>query len=140
MLKPKVLFLCSGNSCRTQMAEGFLRKMAGDQFVPMSAGAEDHMPLDPEAVDAMREIGIDISRQQPKKVDPLLRERLSYVVTLCDREIERTCPIFPGATWRLAWPIPDPSKARDRSEHGVLVRRARDEIRERVADFVRENT
>lgn len=140
MLKPKVLFLCSGNSCRTQMAEGFLREMAGERFVAMSAGAEITSPLDPEAVAAMREIGIDISEYRPKKVDPLLRERVSYLVTLCDREVERTCPIFPGATWRLTWPIEDPSRALTRDEHRILVRRARDEIRERVTEFVAANT
>ena len=104
MIKPKVLFLCSDNGCRTQMAEAFLRAMGGERFEAMSAGAEASA-LDPEAVEAMREVGIDISGQAVKKVDPLLRERVAYLVTLCDRATERSCPIFPGATWRLTWPI-----------------------------------
>ena len=102
MIKPKVLFLCTGNSRRTQMAEGFLRTMAGDRFDAMSAGSEE-TPLDPEAVAVMREAGVDISGQQTKAVNHFLAERFSYVVTLCDREKERTCPIFPGAIWRLQW-------------------------------------
>jgi protein-tyrosine-phosphatase len=61
--------------------------------------------VDPDAVAVMLEVGIDISGQQPKRVDPFMRERVSYLVTLCEREIERTCPIFPGAFWRLKWPI-----------------------------------
>src|SRR5690349_13535754 len=101
MIRPKVLFLCSENSCRTQMAEAFLRDMGGERFEPLSAGAEATAALDPDAVAAMLEVGIDISEQQPKRVDPFMRERVSYLVTLCEREIELTCPIFPGAFWRL---------------------------------------
>ncbi len=138
MIKPKVLFLCSDNGCRTQMAEAFLRDMAGERFEVASAGAEA-TALDPDAVAAMDEVGLDISRQTPKKVDLFLRERVAFLVTLCDREIERTCPIFPGATWRLQWPIENPASARSREEHRVLVRRARDEIRGHVLEFVQEH-
>src|SRR5580658_7830664 len=107
MIKPKVLFLCSEDSCRTQMAEAFLRDMAGDRFEAMSAGAEA-TTLDPEAVAAMDEVGLDISRQTPKNVDQFQRERIAFLVTLCDPELERTCPIFPGAIWRRQWPIENP--------------------------------
>jgi len=138
MIKPKVLFLCSDNGCRTQMAEAFLRDMAGERFEVASAGAEA-TALDPDAVAAMVEVGLDISRQTPKKVDLFLRERVAFLVTLCDREIERTCPIFPGATWRLKWPIENPASARSREEHRILVRRARDEIRGHVSQFVQEH-
>lgn len=138
MIKPKVLFLCSDNRCRTQMAEAFLRDMAGDRFEALSAGAEAS-ELDPDAVAAMREIAIDISGYQAKKVEALLGERVSYLITLCDREIERTCPIFPGAIWRLKWPIENPATARNREEHRAKVRRARDEIRERVTEFLQAN-
>jgi len=140
MIRPKVLFLCSENSCRTQMAEAFLRDMGGERFEPLSAGAEAVAALDPDAVAAMSEVGIDISGQQPKRVDPFMRERIAYLVTLCEREIERTCPIFPGAFGRLKWPIKNPALANDRDEHRALVRRARDEIRERVIQFVREHS
>jgi arsenate reductase (thioredoxin) len=138
MIKPKVLFLCSENSCRTQMAEAFLRDMAGDRFEVMSAGAEA-TTLDPEAVAAMDEVGLDISRQTPKNVDQFQRERVAFLVTLCDRELERTCPIFPGATWRLQWPIENPASARTREERRAMTRRVRDEIRGHVLQFVQEN-
>jgi arsenate reductase (thioredoxin) len=84
------------------MAEAFLRDVAGDRFESLSAGAQASA-LDPDAVAVMDEIGSDISGKTPKKVDLFLRERVAFL-TLCDREIERTCPIFPGATWRLKWP------------------------------------
>jgi len=114
MIRPKVLLLCSENSCRTQMAEAFLRDLGGDRFEPISAGAE--AALDPDAVAAMLEVGIDISGQQPKRVDPFMRERV------------------------LKWPIENPAVANNRDEHRVLVRRARDEIRERVVQFVQEHS
>jgi arsenate reductase len=138
MIKPKVLFLCSGNGCRTQMAEGFLRDVAGERFEALSAGAEAST-LDPDAVAVMDEVGLDISGQTPKKVDLFLRERVAFLVTLCDREVERTCPIFPGAVWRLRWPIESPATARNRQEHRAMVRHARDEIRARVEQFVQEH-
>lgn len=138
MIKPKVLFLCSDNGCRTQMAEAFLRDVAGEQFEALSAGAEAST-LDPDAVAVMDEVGLDISGQTPKKVDAYLRERVAFLVTLCDREIERTCPIFPGAIWRLKWPIENPETARNRQERLAMVRRARDEIRARVVQFVQEH-
>lgn len=140
MIRPKVLFICSENCCRTQMAEAFLRDMAGDRFEPLSAGAEVASALDPDAVAAMWEAGVDISGQQTKKLDPFLRERVAYLITLCDRELERTCPIFPGAIWRLTWPIENPAKAKNRDEHRLMVRRARDEIRQRVSEFVQANS
>jgi protein-tyrosine-phosphatase len=84
MIKPKVLFLCSENSCRTQMAEAFLRDLTGDEFEIVSAGSEAGR-LDPEAVEAMREIGIDIAAAETKRVNPYLGTRFQYVMTLCDR-------------------------------------------------------
>jgi arsenate reductase (thioredoxin) len=140
VIKAKVLFICSENCCRTQMAEAFLRDIAGNRFEPMSAGSETNSALDPDAVTAMWEVGIDISSQKTKKLDGFLRERVSYVVTLCDRQIERTCPIFPGAIWRLTWPIENPALAKNREEHRAMVRRARDQIRQHVAEFVQANS
>jgi arsenate reductase len=138
MVKPKVLFLCSENGCRTQMAEAFLREMAGERFEALSAGASAS-PLDPDAVEAMGELGVDISGQQPKKVDLFLGERVAFLVMLCEREIEPSCPIFPNAIWRLQWPIENPATARSPEQHRTLVRRARDEIRQRVVEFVQVN-
>lgn len=93
------------------MAEGFLRALGGDGFDVVSAGAEE-TPLDPEGVAVMREVGVDISGQETKAVNGFLGCRFRYVVTLCDRDKEQTCPIFPGAIWRLQWNLEDASQAR----------------------------
>jgi arsenate reductase (thioredoxin) len=138
MIKTKVLFLCTGNSCRTQMAEAFLRELGGDRFEVISAG-DKITTLDPDAVDAMREVGIDISSQTPKSVDHFLKQRFSYVISLCDRQKERSCPIFPGAIWRANWDVDNPATAQSDEEHRVLVRRVRDQLRQRVEEFVSEH-
>ena len=138
MIKPKVLFLCTGNSCRTQMAEAWLRDLAGEQFEITSAGSEN-APLDPVAVQAMREVGIEISDQEPKDVVQFLGQRFTYVISLCHRQEERTCPTIPGAIWRLEWAIPNPAVAESMEEHWKVVRLARDQIREKVVEFVANN-
>ena len=138
MIKPRVLFICSDNSCRTQMAEAFLRDLAGDRFEAISAGAAA-TALDPDAVAVMNEVGLDIRGQTPKKVEQFLGERVAYLVTVCEREIERTCPIFPGATWRLKWPVESPTAAQNAYERRALTRRVRDEIRQHVVKFVEEH-
>jgi arsenate reductase len=135
-IKPKVLFLCTENSCRTQMAEAFLRDMTGDEFDIVSAGA-DAGCLDLETVTAMREVGVDIASAQAKAVDPYLGSRFQYVITLCDREKERSCPIFLSAFSRQTWPIESPAVLTAAGlDHGFAVRRARDEIRHHVVEFV----
>jgi thioredoxin type arsenate reductase len=138
MIKAKVLFLCTGNSCRTQMAEAFLRDLGGDRFEVTSAG-DKVTALDPDAVEAMREVGVDISSQIPKSVDHFLKQRFSYVISLCDRQKERSCPIFPGAIWRSNWDVDNPATAQSAEEHRLLVRRVRDQIHERVVQFLNEN-
>ena len=138
MIKPKVLFLCSGNSCRTQMAEAFLRDLAGDRFEITSAGNEA-TPLDPDTIEAMRELGIDISGYQSKKVDGFFGERFTFVITLCDRQHERTCPIFPGAIWRHQWNLENPTAIEEPDEHRQSVRRVRDQLRQHVLHFVSEH-
>jgi arsenate reductase (thioredoxin) len=138
VIKAKVLFLCTGNSRRTQMAEGFLRSIAGDRFDVVSAGNED-TPLDPDAVLVMREVGIDISGHETKAVNRFLGRRFNYVVMLCDREKERSCPIFPGAIWRLQWDLEDPSMSSTREERREALRRVRDDIQQRVTAFVEKN-
>lgn len=121
------------------MAEAFLRDMAGDAFEIVSAGAVPGR-IDPDAITAMREVGIDISSAQTKIVDPYLRERFHYVITLCNREAEQACPIFPGAIWREQWPIDNPARQKMLGlDHGVAVRRARDSIRQHVGEFVQKH-
>lgn len=130
-MKPKVLFLCTGNSARSQMAEGYLRHAASDRYEPMSAGIAPK-GLNPLAIQAMREIGIDISNQQSKDVVSLLGQHIPYVVTVCDNAKER-CPIFPG-TWKfLHWSFEDPAAADGTPDQKLAVfRRIRDEIIARI--------
>jgi len=138
VIKSSVLFLCTGNSRRTQMAEGFLRALAGDDFDVVSAGSEE-TPLDLDAVAAMREVGIDISGQEPKAVNRFLGRRFSYVITLCDRQKEKSCPIFPGAIWRVHWDLEDPSRAPTPADRRDTMRHVRDKIQQHVMDFVKKN-
>src|ERR687894_3200334 len=109
MKKTKVLFLCTHNSARSQMAEGLLRHLAGDRFEVMSAGTEATF-VRPEAITAMAELGVDISGQESKTLDRYLGEPFDHVVTVCDAANE-ACPFFPGARARLHWSIDDPSRA-----------------------------
>lgn len=126
-MRPKVLFLCTGNSARSQMAEGYLRHVASGRFTAMSAGTEPK-GVNSLAVEAMQEIGIDISGQESKNVVSLLGQHIPYVVTVCDDARER-CPIFPG-TWKfLHWSFADPAAAQGSHEKKLVVfRRVRDEI------------
>jgi arsenate reductase len=129
--KTRVLFLCTGNSCRSQMAEGLLRHLWGHQIAAHSAGIESH-GLNPLAVRVMREIGIDISRHASKTLADLGDEQFDYVITVCDHAHE-TCPVFSGRATRLHKPFDDPPKlaAQAGSEEDALphYRRVRDEIK-----------
>jgi arsenate reductase len=107
-MKQRVLFLCTHNSARSQMAEGFLRTLAGDHFEVASAGTEATY-VRPEAIEAMRRRGIDISSQTSKTLDQFIAQPWDYVITLCDHARE-SCPVFPGATYRLHWSIEDPAR------------------------------
>jgi arsenate reductase (thioredoxin) len=120
------------------MAEAFLRDLAGERFDVTSAGYEEAPEICPDAVEAMREVGIDISGQHTKRADQFLGERFSCVVTLCNREIEPTCPIFPAAIWRLKWPVENPATAQSDDERRAITRRVRHEIQRYVTEFVRE--
>ena len=126
-----VLILCTGNSARSQMAEGYLRHGAGGEFEALSAGVEAK-GLNPLAVEAMREIGIDISRQTSKSVEQFLGQEIAYVVTVCNNAKQR-CPIFPSTHKSLHWSLPDPAEATGSHEEKLAVfRRVRDEIAERI--------
>ena len=135
--KPKVLFLCTGNSCRSQMAEGFLRHVAGNAFDALSAGT-DPVGVHPDAVRVMAERGVDISDQMSKGVKPFLGRHFPFVVTVCDRASER-CPIFPGVVKRIHWSFDDPGHAEGTEEERLAVfRRVRDEIEVHVRRFASE--
>ena len=139
MPKPKVLFLCTGNSCRSQMAEGWLRNIAGDSFEAFSAGITP-VGINSTAIAVMSEIGIDISGQRSKSVSELLGQHFAYIITVCDSAREH-CPIFPGPSERLHWSLEDPASSvgTDEQRLGVF-RRVRDEIGDRVRQFVRRTT
>ncbi len=127
----KVLFLCTHNSARSQMAEGLLRHLAGDRFEVMSAGTEA-THVRPLAIRAMDEISVDISRQESKTLDRYLEEPFDCVITVCD-EANEACPFFPGAKRRLHWSFEDPSRVDGSEEERLAIfRRVRDEIRERI--------
>ncbi|HTL46926.1 MAG TPA: arsenate reductase ArsC [Verrucomicrobiae bacterium] len=105
-MKTKVLILCTGNSCRSQMAEGILRHYGADKFEVFSAGTKPST-VNKIAIEVMRELGIDISGQRSKSVSELLGQHFHYVITVCDNAKE-SCPIFPGNSTQLHWAFPDP--------------------------------
>ena len=132
----KVLILCTGNSARSQMAEGLLRHMAGDRFEVESAGTIASF-VRPQAITAMAEIGIDISGHRSKCLDEFLETPFDYVITVCDNANE-SCPIFPGPATRIHWSFDDPAAATG-TEEDILAEfcRVRDEIKEKLSEFVK---
>ena len=136
MSKPiRVLFLCTGNSARSQMAEGLLRQLGGMDFEVFSAGT-DPKGLNPLAVEAMREGGIDISGHESKSIDRYLGQTFDYVITVCDRARDN-CPTFPGDNERIHWSFEDPAAATGTHEQQLAVfRRVRNEISERLRLWV----
>lgn len=127
----RVLFLCTHNSARSQMAEGLLRALGGDRFAAYSAGTEA-THVRPLAIQAMAEIGVDISGQQSKTLDRYLGEVFEAVITVCD-DANEACPVFYGARRRLHWSLPDPSRAVGTEEERLAVyRQVRDELRRRI--------
>lgn len=133
----KVMFLCTGNSCRSQMAEGFARTVGIGLIEARSAGLMA-AGVHPRAIAVMREAGIDISRQRSQEIDPDLLRTMEVVITLCDNAAE-ACPATPPAIKRLHWPVKDPVGTVGTEEKIMSeFRRARDEIREKVEQFVAE--
>jgi arsenate reductase (thioredoxin) len=132
--RKRVLILCTGNSARSQMAEGLLRHDAGDRFEVYSAGTIRSF-VRPQAIAAMEEIGIDISGHRSKSVDEFTGQEFDYVITVCDNAKE-SCPIFPGNTQRIHWSFDDPAEAEGSEEDKLAVfRRVRDEISERLNEW-----
>ncbi len=132
-MKQRVLFLCTHNSARSQMAEGFLRHLGGDRFEVFSAGTEATR-VRPLAIQVMAELGIDISGQHSKTLDRYVNEPFDEVITVCDTAAE-VCPVFPGAVHRRHWSFEDPSKATgSEAEQLAVYRRVRDEIRSRIEE------
>jgi len=136
----KVLFLCVHNSARSQMAEAYLKKFGGDDFISDSAGLE-HGTLNPLAVEVMKEDGIDISNNTTHGVFDYFKEGkiFQYVVTVCDKEASDRCPIFPGMNEKINWSFPDPSKFTGTHEEKLeQTRKVRDLIKQAVLDFIKK--
>jgi arsenate reductase len=136
MSRPRVLFLCTHNSARSQMAEGFLRAMAGDRFEAGSAGTEK-TSVNPLAIRVMAELGVDLGGQSSKVYAEVASPSWDHLITVCDDANER-CPWVPGSVQRLHWSFPDPSRATGTEEERLTVfRRVRDQIQERLTDWLR---
>ena len=133
-MKKRVLIICTGNSCRSQMAEGVLRYYRGNDFEVFSAGTKPSI-VNSTAIKVMKEIGIDISGQRSKHVDEFKGQKMDYVITVCDNAKE-SCPIFPGAVKVMHWPFPDPPHGHGENET-VLgeFRKVRDMIIARFKSF-----
>ena len=133
--RQRVLILCTGNSARSQMAEGLLRHLADERFEVMSAGVSPTQ-VRTEAITAMREIGIDISHHRSKSVDEFVGQEFDYVITVCDNANEQ-CPVFPGKTKRIHWSFDDPAAVEgDEAAQLTEFRRVREQILHRLRFFV----
>jgi arsenate reductase (thioredoxin) len=136
-MKKKVLFLCTHNSCRSQMAEGLLRDMAWDKFDVYSAGVNP-TSVNPLAKKVMEEFGIDISGQQSKAIDEFIDKEFDYVITVCD-QARQNCPFFPGAHEQLHWNLEDPAEAQGSEDEKLIVfRKIRDQIRNNIQQLIIE--
>jgi arsenate reductase (thioredoxin) len=137
--KPSVLFLCTGNSCRSQMAEGFLREFGGDRFTAYSAGTDPAERVHPLAVQVMSEKGIDISEGEPKNVGQFLGLPVRHLVIVCDDANEKCPRIFPGMMNRMFWPFDDPAAfVGSEAETLEKFRIVRDQIEARIKQWLKE--
>jgi arsenate reductase (thioredoxin) len=139
MEKEKVLIVCTGNSARSQMAEGLLRHEAGNRFEVFSAGTKPgHVRS--EAIAVMNELGVDISGHRSKSTDEFTEQEFAYVITVCDHANE-TCPVFPGSPMRRHWSIPDPASVEgSEEERQSAFSKVRDQIHGRIMVFLDETT
>jgi arsenate reductase len=136
-MKGRLLFLCTGNACRSQMAEGFLKHLAPDKFEVFSAGINPTQ-VNPLAIKVMNEVGIDISRQKSKSVKEFLGQQFNYVVTVCDNA-KQICPVFPGTYSKMHWNLEDPAEVQGTEEEKLYVfRKVRDEIKGKIKTFISE--
>jgi len=141
MNKKSVLFICVHNSARSQMAEAFLKKYAGDRFDVESAGLEPGK-LNPIVVEAMKEVGIDISQNKTKSVFDFYKQgkQYDYVITVCDESQSGACPVFPGRGERLHWGFADPYGFQGTWEEKLeKTRQVRDQIRQKIEQWVEQS-
>lgn len=133
-MKQRVLFLCTGNSARSQMAEGWLQHLAGDRYEALSAGTHP-VGLNPGSVEAMAEVGVDISFHRSKNVSEFMGQPFDYVITVCNRAKE-SCPRWSGAARLLHWSFDDPAGITDATERRCVFRCVRDEIAAQIRLFL----
>lgn len=132
-MKKRVLFLCTGNSCRSQMAEGFLKHLGGERFEVESAGVKPTQ-VNPIAIKVMAEAGIDISRHRSKSIIEFRGQAFDYVITVCDNAKE-TCPVFSGKYEKIHWSLEDLAVFKGTHKEALAVfRKTRDEIKRRIED------
>ena len=137
-MKPKILILCTGNSCRSHMAEGILRSVAGDFLEVHSAGSDPAGFVHPFAIQVMAEIGIDVRQHHSKHMNEFLRETIETVITVCGKT-DQVCPRYPGQVSHLHWPFDDPARATGTQEDRLCeFRRVRDEIKAKFEAWARE--
>ena len=136
--KIKVLFLCTGNSCRSQMAEAWLRTLGGTRFDVYSAGLEPH-GINPDTITVMEEVGVDMSSHRSEDLNTYLgKAEFDYLITVCSNAEER-CPFFPGGGKRLHWPFEDPAQFEgSEAQKLALFRTVRDQIKEKIQNWLDE--
>ncbi len=134
-MKKRILVLCTGNSCRSQMAEGYLRNLAGKRFEVISAGLEPGI-VNPRAIMVMKEDGVDISHHTSKDVTQFIGQKFDYIITVCDNAKEQ-CPYFPGFAERIHWSYEDPAAANGtEAEILAVFRKVRDQIKDNIQKFL----
>jgi arsenate reductase (thioredoxin) len=133
-MKTQVLVLCTANSARSQMAEGWLRHLADDKLDVFSAGAKPSI-VNPFAIEAMQERGIDISHHRSKSLNEFLHQPFDYVLTVCDNAAE-ACPVFPGKATRVHWSFPDPATVEDETAKRASFRAVRDDLEKTLSEWV----
>jgi len=133
-MKQKILILCTGNSCRSQMADGYFRHLAGDRFDVTSAGLEPSV-VNPKAIQVMQEDGVDISSHTSKDVEQFIGQKFDYFITVCDNAKER-CPFFPGQAERIHWSFEDPAAAEGTEDEIMAVfRKVRHQIKAKIDGY-----
>jgi arsenate reductase len=135
MNKIRVLFLCTENACRSQMAEGYLRHLGAAQFEVFSAGIKP-TKVNSLTIKVMREVGIDVSSQKSKSVKEVMDKSFDYVITVCD-SARQSCPVFPGNFKKIHWELEDPARAQGAEKEKLLIfREVRNQIKENIVRFI----
>ena len=135
--KDKIIFICTGNACRSQIAEGLMRHLASDKFEVYSAGSHP-TKVHPAAITVMKEIGIDISSHTSDPISLFINKSMNIVVTVCDNA-NKACPVFPGKVERIHWSVEDPFKNLDSSTEDLVdFRKTRDELTERMKNLLKK--